>query len=64
MVIGLVLGIVIGILVGPVLRSWLSWREYVEASREADLHERLLRRLSESSPQLEGPPGEDPIPIG
>jgi hypothetical protein len=49
MVIGLLLGIVIGLLIGPVLRSWLAWREYVEASREADLHEDLLQRMARST---------------
>ena len=36
LVIGLVLGFLVGVLAAPVLRSWLSWREWVQASREAD----------------------------
>jgi hypothetical protein len=54
MLIGLLLGIVIGLLIGPVLRSWLAWREYVEASREADLHEDVLRRMTGSAPPGDG----------
>jgi hypothetical protein len=59
MLVGLLLGIVIGLLIGPLLRSWLAWREYVEASREAELHERLLGLMS-------GPPpsGSDDGPVG
>lgn len=53
MLIGLMIGIVIGLAIGPLLRSWLSWREYLEASREARLHEEILRLMSES------PSGED-----
>lgn len=34
--IGLVLGFLIGLLAAPALRSWASWREWVDASREAD----------------------------
>lgn len=44
---GLVVGILVGLLVGPALRSWLAWREYVEASREARLHEEILRRMAD-----------------
>jgi hypothetical protein len=47
---GLVIGIFIGLLVGPALRSWLAWREYVEAGREARLHEEILRRMAGSAP--------------
>jgi hypothetical protein len=52
MLIGLVLGIVIGLLLSPLLRSWLAWREYAEASREARLAEGVLRRMSESATDL------------
>lgn len=45
MLFGLIVGIAIGLLVGPALRSWLVWREHVEADREARLHEEILRRL-------------------
>jgi hypothetical protein len=50
MLIGLLLGIVIGLVISPLLRSWLAWRQYVEASREARLTEDVLRRMSESLP--------------
>jgi hypothetical protein len=60
MLIGLLLGIVIGLLVGPLLRSWLAWREYVDASREARLHEEILRLMSES-PQAGQEPADGPV---
>jgi hypothetical protein len=43
--VGLLLGICIGLLVGPAFRSWLVFREWTEASREAKLADRLLTRL-------------------
>jgi hypothetical protein len=46
-IVGLVIGVFLGLLLGPVLRSWLAWREWVEASREADLTERLLAHLEQ-----------------
>ena len=52
MLIGLLLGIIIGLAVGPILRSWLAWREYVDASREARLHEEALRLMSSQPPSL------------
>lgn len=48
MLIGLILGFALGLVVGPAIRSWLAWREYSEASREARLAEDVLRRMSES----------------
>lgn len=51
MIVGLLIGFVVGLVVGPVVRSWLTWREYVDASREARLHEETLRRM--------GLPGDD-----
>jgi hypothetical protein len=50
MLIGVLLGIVIGLALGPLIRSWISWREYLDASREARLHEELLRRMKEAPP--------------
>lgn len=47
MIVGLVLGIVIGLLLGPLVRSWLAWREYVDASREARLTDDVIRFMSE-----------------
>ena len=35
---GLVLGFLLGVLAGPFIRSWLVWREWSSASRQADLH--------------------------
>jgi hypothetical protein len=52
MLIGLLLGIVIGLVLSPLLRSWLLWRQYVVASREARLAEDVLRRMSESAKDL------------
>jgi hypothetical protein len=46
MLIGLLLGMIIGLLIAPVLRSWLTWRQYVDASREARRAEEVLRRMS------------------
>lgn len=45
LLIGLVLGIFLGLLLGPLLRLWLSWREWVSASREADLLGDVLERM-------------------
>jgi hypothetical protein len=44
---GLVIGVFLGLLLGPILRSWLAWREWVEASREAELTEGFLARWEE-----------------
>lgn len=43
----LILGFVLGLAAGPVIRSWIVWREYQAASREAWLAEETLRRLEE-----------------
>jgi hypothetical protein len=45
LLIGLILGLFLGLLVGPLVRSWLSWREWVSASREADLLGDVLDRM-------------------
>lgn len=37
LLIGLILGLFLGLLVGPLIRAWLSWQEWVSASRAADL---------------------------
>jgi H+/gluconate symporter-like permease len=47
MIVGFLLGLVAGLLIGPVVRSWLAWREYVAASREAQLTDAVLRRMAE-----------------
>jgi hypothetical protein len=45
LLIGLALGLCVGMAVSPVLRAWLMWREWLEASREADLVGDVLRRM-------------------
>ena len=45
LVVGLVLGLCVGLLVGPAFRSWLVFREWSEASREAKLADRLVTRI-------------------
>ena len=44
---GLAVGMFLGLFVGPRLRSWLGWREWVDASREADLADRPLKRFGD-----------------
>jgi hypothetical protein len=44
-VVGVLVGCCIGILVGPAFRSWQIYREWVEASREVRLADRLLERM-------------------
>jgi hypothetical protein len=48
LIVGLVLGVFVGLLVGPVLRAWLSWREWTSASREADLFGDVLDRMDDA----------------
>lgn len=55
LLVGILIGLVIGFLAGPALRHWLVYREWSEASREADLTDDLLRRLGD----LPEPPRED-----
>ncbi|MGH2691685.1 MAG: hypothetical protein ACRDHM_04210 [Actinomycetota bacterium] len=43
----LILGFVLGLIAGPVIRSWIVWREYQAASREAWLADETLRRLEQ-----------------
>jgi hypothetical protein len=50
---GLILGLVLGLILGPVIRSWLAWREYTEASRAARLADDVLRRMSDSATELD-----------
>lgn len=52
--VGLGLGLVLGLLIGPVVRSWLIWREWVSASREANLVAEVLDRMEVAPwPRLE-----------
>ena len=56
LLIGLVLGSLVGLLLGPLLRAWLSWREWVSASREANLLGDVLERMEAGRwPELETP---------
>jgi hypothetical protein len=48
---GLLLGVGIGFLVGPAVRSWLTHREWAEASRRARLTDRVLARMEEDAHQ-------------
>jgi hypothetical protein len=43
----LILGFVLGLIASPVIRSWIVWREYREASRQAWLADETLKRLEE-----------------
>jgi hypothetical protein len=55
---GLIIGVFLGLLLGPILRSWLAWREWVEASKEADLTERFLARWEEEDARSDDRPLE------
>ena len=46
LVVGLLIGCCIGILVGPAFRAWQIHREWVDASREAALADRLLDQMA------------------
>ncbi|MGH2691632.1 MAG: hypothetical protein ACRDHM_03930 [Actinomycetota bacterium] len=43
----LILGFVLGLAAYPVIRSWIVWSEYRDASREAWLANETLRRLEQ-----------------
>jgi hypothetical protein len=66
LIVGLLIGIAIGFLAGPILRHWLAWREWTEASREDRLTDDLLTRLEEDVPfddeEFEGQPETDQPP--
>ena len=57
--VGLVLGLCVGILVAPAFRAWQSRREWVEASREAHLTDRLLRKLEVDAAGTSSPADND-----
>jgi hypothetical protein len=44
---GLLIGVAVGLVAGPLLRWWITVREWREASREAELSDELLRRMAE-----------------
>ena len=47
LIVGLLIGTAIGLLGGPILRNWLAWREWTDASRESRLIDEFLTRLEE-----------------
>lgn len=55
----LILGFVLGLIAAPVLRSWIVWREYQAASRQAWLADETLRRLEDAAGSRDGE-GPDP----
>jgi hypothetical protein len=63
LVIGLVLGFLVGVLAAPVLRSWLSWREWVQASREADRAAREADLITEMLELMDADDGSSPRPL-
>jgi hypothetical protein len=44
---GLLIGVAVGLVAGPLLRWWITVREWREASREAELSDELLQRMAE-----------------
>jgi hypothetical protein len=44
-------GVLVGLLLAPVLRSWILWRQYRSASRQAGTAEATLRRLERDEPR-------------
>jgi hypothetical protein len=51
--VGLLVGGCLGLLAGPAIRSWLAFREWQDASREADLTDRLLERMEAEAARFE-----------
>jgi hypothetical protein len=47
LLVGLAIGGAIGFVAGPILRHRLAYREWRDASREADLADELLAKLEE-----------------
>jgi hypothetical protein len=45
-------GLLVGLLLSPVLRSWLLWRQYRLASRQAATADAALRRLERDEPRM------------
>lgn len=44
---GMAVGLLAGLLVGPVLHTWLTWREWRDASQEARLTEDVMRVMGD-----------------
>lgn len=42
---GLVLGLLLGLVLSPILRSWIAWREYAQARRDAGAADRVVHHL-------------------
>lgn len=66
LIVGLLIGATIGLLGGPILRRWLAWREWTDASRKDRLTDELLTRLEEDQrfddEEFEGQPETDQPP--
>jgi hypothetical protein len=58
--VGLLVGGGLGLLAGPAIRSWLAHREWEDASREADLADRLLERMEADATRFEDRADPDP----
>jgi ADP-ribosylglycohydrolase len=60
-VVGLIVGACLGFLIGPALRSWLSYREWAEASRQERLVDQLVTRMESDGERddEEAPPDPD-----
>ena len=56
-IVGLLIGVAVGFLLGPAVRSWLAWREWTEASRQARLTDEVLTRMEDhlAPPHPTGP---------
>ena len=59
LLVGMVLGLCVGLLVAPAFRSWQSRREWIDASRDAQLTDRLLRKLEGDSTGVSSPGNDD-----
>jgi hypothetical protein len=51
-IVGILLGSCLGYLTGPAIRSWQSYKEWAEASREARLADRFLTGLETADADL------------
>lgn len=58
--VGILIGIAVGLLIGPLLRAWLTFVEWKEASREAQLTDELIDRLHRDLDELPDPDGTSP----
>jgi hypothetical protein len=58
--VGLIVGACLGFLIGPVLRSWLSYREWAEASRQERLVDQLVTRMENDVERADEDAPSDP----